>query len=167
MGLFDFVKDAGERLLGIEDDFGKKLNEPIPQARVDELRKQNIVKMIGEAGLGVQDLNVDVKGEVATLHGVVASQEACEKATLVAGNQHGIAKVDCQLKVNRPAQEAAAAPEAQAAFYTVKKGDTLSAIAKAHYGNAGKYMVIFKANQPMLQDPDKIYPGQVLRIPPL
>jgi nucleoid-associated protein YgaU len=50
-------------------------------------------------------------------------------------------------------------------FYTVKKGDTLSAIAKAHYSNANAYMQIFEANKPMLSDPDKIYPGQVLRIP--
>jgi nucleoid-associated protein YgaU len=57
--------------------------------------------------------------------------------------------------------------EPEATFYTVKRGDTLSGIAKAHYGNAGKYMVIFEANKPMLEDPDKIYPGQVLRIPPL
>ena len=49
--------------------------------------------------------------------------------------------------------------------YTVKKGDTLGAIAKAHYGKAGAYMKIFEANQPLLKDPDRIYPGQVLRIP--
>jgi nucleoid-associated protein YgaU len=50
-------------------------------------------------------------------------------------------------------------------FYTVESGDTLGAIAKQFYGNAGKYMVIFEANRPMLEDPNKIYPGQVLRIP--
>jgi nucleoid-associated protein YgaU len=49
--------------------------------------------------------------------------------------------------------------------YTVKKGDTLSAIAKETLGNANRYMLIFEANKPMLKDPDKIYPGQVLRIP--
>jgi len=47
----------------------------------------------------------------------------------------------------------------------VVKGDTLSAIAKEMYGSANKYPVIFEANKPMLTDPDKIYPGQVLRIP--
>ena len=51
-------------------------------------------------------------------------------------------------------------------FYTVQKGDTLSKIAKDQYGNANKYQQIFEANKPMLKDPDKIYPGQVLRIPP-
>ena len=45
-------------------------------------------------------------------------------------------------------------------------GDTLGAIAKKYYGNAGKYPVIFEANTPMLKDADHIYPGQVLRIPP-
>ena len=56
-------------------------------------------------------------------------------------------------------------PEAQ--FYTVVSGDTLGKIAKNFYGNAMKYPVIFEANKPMLEHPDKIYPGQVLRIPAL
>ena len=50
--------------------------------------------------------------------------------------------------------------------YTVQSGDTLSAIAKKFYGNANAYMKIFEANKPMLSHPDKIYPGQLLRIPP-
>jgi len=45
-------------------------------------------------------------------------------------------------------------------------GETLSAIAKQHYGDATRYMVIFEANRPMLAHPDRIYPGQKLRIPP-
>ena len=55
------------------------------------------------------------------------------------------------------------APESQ--MYTVKSGDSLSKIASEVYGDANKYMQIFEANKPMLSDPDKIYPGQVLRIP--
>ncbi|MBP7184191.1 MAG: LysM peptidoglycan-binding domain-containing protein, partial [Saprospiraceae bacterium] len=47
----------------------------------------------------------------------------------------------------------------------VQKGDSLSKIAKAFYGDAMKYPVIFEANKPMLTDPDLIYPGQTLRIP--
>jgi nucleoid-associated protein YgaU len=54
-----------------------------------------------------------------------------------------------------------------AVFHTVERGDTLSGIAKKHYGSAMKYPVIFEANKPMLEHPDKIYPGQNLRIPPL
>ncbi len=49
--------------------------------------------------------------------------------------------------------------------YTVKAGDTLSKIAKEHLGGAGDYMKIFEANKDQLSDPDKIKPGQVLRIP--
>ena len=51
--------------------------------------------------------------------------------------------------------------------YTVVKGDTLSHIAKAHYGKPNKWHVIFDANRDQLSDPDKIMPGQVLRIPAL
>ena len=61
---------------------------------------------------------------------------------------------------------AAAAPAATAAkTYTVKAGDTLSAIAKAELGSAGAYMKIFEANRDQLSDPDKIKPGQVLTLP--
>ena len=59
---------------------------------------------------------------------------------------------------------AAAAPAA-AKTYTVKAGDTLGAIAKEHLGNAGAYMKIFELNKDQLSDPDKIKPGQVLRLP--
>ena len=61
------------------------------------------------------------------------------------------------LTVNQPAEESR--------YYTVVSGDTLSAIAKKQYGNANDYMKIFEANKPMLSNPDKIYPGQLLRIP--
>ena len=54
---------------------------------------------------------------------------------------------------------------AAARTYTVKSGDTLSAIAKEHLGNANAYMKIFEANRDQLSDPDKIKPGQVLKIP--
>ena len=82
-----------------------------------------------------------------------------EKIVLILGNTAGIGGVDDQLTVE--------APEPEATYYTVVSGDSLSKIAKAHYGDAMKYPVIFEANKPMLTDPDKIYPGQVLRIPPL
>jgi len=49
--------------------------------------------------------------------------------------------------------------------YTVKAGDTLSKIAKQHLGDANAYMDIFNANKDQLSDPDKIKPGQMLKIP--
>ena len=78
---------------------------------------------------------------------------------LAVGSVAGVAGVDDQIVVE--------APEPEATFYTVVSGDTLSKIAKEHYGDAMKYPVIFEANRPMLTDPDKIYVGQVLRIPPM
>ena len=63
----------------------------------------------------------------------------------------------------------AATPESQEAprTYEVRPGDSLSKIAKRVYGDAGKWRQIFDANTGKLKDPDKIYPGQVLVIPPL
>jgi len=61
---------------------------------------------------------------------------------------------------------AAAAPAAATEkTYTVKAGDTLSSIAKAELGSAGAYMKIFELNKNVLSDPNKIMPGQVLRLP--
>ena len=56
-------------------------------------------------------------------------------------------------------------PKAEASTYTVKAGDTLSKIAKERLGDANAYMKIFNANKDQLSDPDKIKPGQVLKIP--
>jgi LysM repeat protein len=65
-----------------------------------------------------------------------------------------------------PSQPAGAtAPPAGTTTYTVQSGDTLSAIAKKFLGNANDYMEIFNANRDQLTDPDKIKPGQVLKIP--
>lgn len=103
-------------------------------------------------------MQYDAASQTVTLRGEAPDQATREKVLLAAGNVHGVASVDDQMSVARP--------EPEAKFHTVAKGDTLSAIAKTYYGNANKYMVIFEANQPMLSHPDKIYPGQVLRIPP-
>ena len=95
---------------------------------------------------------------VVTVSGTAADQATKEKILLAAGNVAGVAEVDDQITVTNPE------PEAQ--FHTVVRGDTLSAISKKFYGDANKYNTIFEANKPMLTHPDKIYPGQVLRIPP-
>ena len=89
--------------------------------------------------------------------GRAPTQQVREKTILAVGNVAGVASVDDRIEVVEPAPEAA--------FYTVKKGDTLGAIAKEYLGAAGRYQEIFEANQPLLKDPNLIYPGQVLRIP--
>jgi nucleoid-associated protein YgaU len=163
MGLFSFIKDAGQKIFG--DDEPAPAPAPAPgQARgeglpVDVQRARALNQRILATGIAVEDLRVRVRGERVDLSGRVGSQADKEKLVLVAGNARGISEVEESLEVERP--------EAAATFYTVESGDSLSKIAKQHYGDAGKYPQIFEANRPMLEHPDKIYPGQVLRIPPL
>ena len=156
MGLFSFIKNAGAKVFGI----GKTTAEEA--ADVAALAKQKATKLsnaVETLGFKVQDLNVEVNGDNAIVWGQADSQATREKVILVLGNTEGIATVDDRMTVEIPE------PEAQ--FHTVVKGDYLSKIAKKYYGDAMKYPVIFEANKPMLTDPDKIYPGQVLRIPAL
>lgn len=145
MGLFSFIKEAGEKLFG-----GK------------EVQAEELKKNLDAQGLDTKDIEVHVEGDQVVLKGKVKDQETLEKAVLAVGNKDGIAGVKTdEIQVSAPGE--------QAVFYTVKKGDTLWKIAEANYGKGkgGEYNVIFEANKPMLKDPDKIYPGQVLRIPPL
>ncbi len=163
MGLMSFVKSAGKALFGNDEEEKKIEQEVQAQAdaqreKLDKLKKARAIRnRIQEQGLKVEGLEVKVAGESVILKGKVDTQETAEKVALTAGNLKGIDVVDNRLEVENP--------EPEATFYTVVSGDTLSKIAKEHYGNAGKYPVIFEANKPMLKDPDKIYPGQVLRIP--
>ncbi|HEX7186502.1 MAG TPA: peptidoglycan-binding protein LysM [Thermoanaerobaculia bacterium] len=164
MGLIQFAKNVG-RKLGIGDDDDKKpqaqqAQAPSPQ-QVKDLHERRkgaaLVKLVNDMGFHVNDLGVRVDNDKVTLTGQAKSQEEREKIVLLVGNVEGIGSVDDRMQV--PKQE----PEAQ--FYEVKPGDTLSKIAKQHYGDANKYPQIFEANRPMLKDPDEIYPGQRLRIP--
>ncbi|WP_277053347.1 peptidoglycan-binding protein LysM [Zestomonas thermotolerans] len=144
MSIFAFVKEAGEKLWDTLTG-----NE----ARAAETLKEHVAKV----GLGNPDIQLTVEGDKVIAAGEVASQEEKEKILLALGNVAGVGEVEDRITVSAPAP--------QARFVTVKKGDTLSAIAKAEYGNANLYMKIFEANKPLLSHPDKIYPGQVLRIP--
>jgi nucleoid-associated protein YgaU len=174
MGFFDFVKTAGDKAAETATK-----TEEVSQDRLNQLRAKNINKELAALDIDGEQVNVSVDGETVVLTGSAPNQEAMEKMVLCAGNQFGIGQVDCRLEVdapNPPVTEAsndapapAVAPTASVGtvFYTVKSGDTLGGIAAAHYGDAGKYPIIFEANQPMLKDPDKIYPGQSLRIPAL
>lgn len=149
MGLMSFFKGVGEKL------FNKTSKEP--EEKQPDLKAQALLDHIQGLGLPFKKLVVKVQSDTVTLEGEVAQQVDAEKIALAVGNVEGVAMVDNQLAVADPT------PEAQ--FHTVESGDYLSKIAKKYYGNANKYNVIFEANKPMLSDPDKIYPGQVLRIP--
>ncbi len=169
MGIFDFVKNAGEKLF-----------------KPGESRRESAIEQ-HLSGYGISGIEVEVDGETAILTGTAKDTSTREKAVLIAGNVEGIARVDDRISVTRQTagfgsgqagtSAAAASAGTQSAMpaagegwssrtHTVKAGDTLSKIAKEMYGDAGKYPQIFEANKPMLKDPDKIYPGQVLRIPP-
>ncbi len=154
MGLFKFVKNAGAKL------FNKKKKEVVEETVEEKTANAfELVSLINGLGLEVADLEVQVDGEKVTVSGTTEDQATREKVILAVGNVEGVAEVEDNIEVK--------APEPEAQFHTVVSGDTLGKIAKTYYGNAMKYPVIFEANKPMLTDPDKIYPGQVLRIPAL
>jgi len=154
MSLFSFIKEAGEKLFG----HGTAQAATDPGA-ANAQAAAAIKTYIGAMKLSTDNLTVSFDGaqSTVTVSGTAPDQETKEKILLCCGNVAGVAQVVDQLAV-------AAAAEAPR-FYTVVRGDTLSRIAKESYGNANAYMRIFEANKPMLTHPDKIYPGQVLRIP--
>lgn len=167
MGLFSFIKSAGEKL-GIGGD-----DAPDAEAIKKELDSHKI---------GTEKIDVSVEGDKVVLKGVVEDQSIFERAIVAVGNTLGISEVEAaDLKVIAPdsglkletadmtelvkASTAAREPR----LHTVEKGDNLWKIAEAVYGKGKgtKYTAIFEANRPMLKHPDKIYPGQVLVIPDL
>lgn len=163
MGLFSFIKNAGAKI-GIgkstaEEAAEKKAEAAAAAAEANRKAEASLKETIHDLGLEIDNLNIDINGETVIVSGKAKDQTTREKIRLVVGNVEGIAQVDDRMEVEHTE------PEAQ--FHTVESGDTLSKIAKKFYGNAMKYPVIFEANKPMLKDPDKIYPGQMLRIPKL
>jgi nucleoid-associated protein YgaU len=166
MGMMSFLKEAGEKLFGkpeVKAAESAAAAAPSPEAvaALNAAAGQAIADYVVAQGLSVDALNVAFDGAswTVTVSGSVADQATKEKVLLCCGNVKGVAAVNDLLVVDTPE------PEAQ--WHTVVSGDNLSKIAKAFYGDANKYPVIFEANKPMLSHPDKIYPGQMLRIPPL
>ena len=160
MGLLSFVKEAGQKLF---HPGGKDVNAggAADVAALNDSAGQAILKYIGTQNLAVDKLQVSFDGAsaTATVSGQAQDQATKEKVVLCCGNIHSVEHVNDQMTV------ATAAPEAK--YYTVVGGDTLSKISKQMYGDANKYNTIFDANKPMLTSPDRIYPGQMLRIPRL
>jgi nucleoid-associated protein YgaU len=156
MGLFSFIKEAGEKLFG-----GSAAQAAEPAQDLNAKAAKAIETYIGTQNLGVSDVKVQFDGSQGkvTVQGTAPTQAVKEKVTLCCGNVSSVQSVDNQMAVTSPE------PEAQ--YHDVVRGDTLSAIAKKFYGDANKYPQIVEANKPMLSHPDKIYPGQKLRIPAL
>jgi len=166
MSLVSFLKDAGERLFGgtqAKAATAPAASGPTVAENVDALNDtaaRAIEKYIAAQGLSASGLKVSFDGASAavTVSGEAPDQATREKIVLCCGNVQGVAQVHDDMTVAGGGDEST--------YRTVKSGDTLSQIAKEAYGNANAYMKIFEANKPMLKDPDRIYPGQVLRIPP-
>jgi nucleoid-associated protein YgaU len=168
MAFIDFIKSAGEKLFASKDTEAAATASG-PDAAAAKAKSDALNRAAGDAieayvksqNLAATGLTVTFDGGtgVVTVFGIAADQATKEKIVLCCGNVAGVAKVDDKMSVE------VAQPEAQ--FHTVASGDNLSRIAKQFYGDANKYPLIFEANKPMLKHPDKIYPGQVLRIPPV
>lgn len=163
MGLIDFVKDAGEKLFGhgqaqaAAPAAGAAAGANVQAA--NNAAADAILQYVKAQNLDATGLTVTYDGATATasVYGVAPDQATREKIVLCCGNVAGVSKVNDMMSVDR------SAPEAK--YYTVVSGDTLSKISKQFYGDANQYMKIFDANKPMLKSPDRIYPGQKLRIP--
>ncbi len=147
MGFFDFMVNAGKKLLGKGDD-----NEAI---------KKEIEESFSE--VPIQGLVIEVDGDSVLIAGVAKDSATREKAILIAGNVEGIAKVNADQLVLLPE----ITPEPESKFYTIQKGDTLWKIATTFYGDGSKYPSIVEANLEVIKDADLIYPGQNIRIPEL
>ncbi len=160
MGLLSFIKEAGEKLFGKGTAQAAPAAGPSPEA-ANEAAAAAILTYIRAMNLDATALTVKFDGASATVTvmGVAPDQQTREKIVLCCGNVSGVSHVDDQMSVLETYDESR--------WYTVVRGDTLSKISKEFYGDANKYMKIFEANKPMLTHPDKIYPGQMLRIPPI
>jgi nucleoid-associated protein YgaU len=162
MGIFSFVKGIGEKLTGKKEAAPAATPTAAPAAEPTAQEIANLLLgRVQALGLGIDGLSIHYSSttDTATISGAAKSQADREKAILAVGNVDHVAQVEDNLTL--------ATPEPESKFYTVKSGDNLSKIAKEVYGDANKYPTIFEANKPMLSHPDKIYPGQVLRIPAL
>ncbi|PZO64770.1 MAG: peptidoglycan-binding protein LysM [Paracoccus denitrificans] len=174
MGLWDFVKDAGASVFG-EAKAEEQPKEqpkaaptaapntqaaPKPAHDAETQRKLDALNAeVKRVGLDSSKVHLYLTGDTVRVENKGADRETMEKLILAVGNIKGIAKVEAELP------PAAPGTPTDPVFHAVKKGENLSAIAKEYLGDANRYREIFEANKPMLSDPDKIYPGQSLRIP--
>ena len=150
MGFFDFVSDAGKKLLGKGDD----------AANIKEEIESSF------ESLPVDGLVVSVEDDIVTLAGIAQVYPTREKAILIAGNIEGIAQVNAeQLITMEQISEENVREIPEEIFYSIVKGDTLWAIASKFYDDGSKYTHIVDANLEVIKNADLIYPGQAIRIP--
>ena len=164
MSLISFIQEAGEKLFNHPKaaPAAAPAAAPTPDiAALNATAGQAIEKYIAAQGLKADGLDVAYDGasQTVTVSGVAPDQATKEKIVLCCGNVAAVAKVNDMLTVAEGSGQ-------ESTYREVKSGDTLSKIAKEAYGDANAFMKIFEANKPMLSNPDKIYPGQKLRIPP-
>ena len=145
LNLFGFGKDKGEKVFENHEEAAAKITAQIEGALA-----------------GIKDLDVKFDDGTVTLCGECDTQAIREQAILLAGNVRGVSGVLAnELTVAESPEE-----EEKVEFYEIKSGDSLSKIAKRYYGDPMAYKRIFEANRGVLGDnPDKIYPGQQIRIP--
>ena len=145
MGLLDFARDVGRQLFDTDKE------------AADNIKQHLEIKMTG-----IKNIEVQFDDGVATVCGDCDNEKIREQAILIAGNVKGVKKVVADdLRAPEPPPEAVSKDE----FYEIVSGDTLGAIAKKFYGKASAYTRIFEANREIISDPNKIYPGQKIRIP--
>ena len=147
MGLLDFARDIGSNIFETDSSAANKIKE-----------------MLSIRLTPIKDFTVEFDDGTVTLCGECMNQQHREQAILLAGNVKGVAGVNGD-GLTYPVPETAETPEEKVEFYEIKSGDTLSAIAKHYYGDYNKYPKIFEANRDVIEDADKIYPGQKIRIP--
>lgn len=163
MSFLDFARDIGAKLFNTDAEAARRIKEHLDVTLTD-----------------ARGIECAFDDGVVTLSGTCDSQRTKELAILAAGNVKGVAKVTADGLLAAPPKptaqpsptgptQAAPAPAPQHServeYYEIKKGDTLSAIAKQFYGKASEYPRIFEANREIIKDPDKIYPGQKIRVP--
>lgn len=172
MSIISFIQDAGERLFKHQPPAGAGAGKATKPATITPAKKADLAalnktaaeaikKFVASKGLPTKNLELSYDGasSTVTVSGTVPDQETREKIVISCGNVANVQQVNDNITVTNGGDASE--------YYTVKSGDTMSKIAKHFYGSPDRYSAIFEANKPMLTDPDKIYPGQVLRVPRL
>lgn len=145
MGILDFVKDAGHHLFD-----------------TDAEAADNIKQHLDIATVGIKNLNVEFDDGTCTVSGDCPNEGTRTSALLIVGNTKGVEKVVADnFTFPEPPEE----EKEKFEIYEIVSGDTLGGIAKRYYGKASMYTRIHEANKELIPDPNKIYPGQKVKIP--